>query len=151
MSSDGPQYPQYPGQDPGENPRPAGPPPPSGQPPPPQPPGYGQPVPPVPAYGSPSQTNQKATWALVLGIIGLVCCPFGILAAIPAAIVGNLGRKEIEASDGMQTGRGMATAGLILGVIGILLAVIGFVFFGFMISTEEFQEGFREGYREGAP
>ena len=148
MSSDGPQYPQYPGQDPGENPPPAGPPPspPSGQPPPPP-----QSPAPSPAYGSPSQTNQKATWALILGIIGLVCCPFGILAAIPAAILGNLGRKEIEASGGRQTGRGMAMAGVVLGIIGIVLAVIGFVYLGYLMTTEEFQEGFREGYREGAP
>lgn len=87
----------------------------------------------------------------MLGVVGLACCPFGILAAIPAAIVGTLGRREIEASGGMQTGRGMATAGVVLGAIGIVLAVIGFVYLGFVISTEEFQDGFGEGYREGAP
>jgi hypothetical protein len=75
----------------------------------------------------------------------------GILAATPAVILGHLGRKEIGASGGTQTGRGMATTGLVLGIIGIVLAVIGFAFFGYLVTTEEFQEGFREGYQEGAP
>ena len=90
---------------------------------PPPPPGYGQP----PGYGGqPPGTNKKAIWALVLGILGLLCC--GILG-IPALILGKQAQKEIDTSGGMQTGRGMATAGFILGIIAcVLLVVTGILF-----------------------
>src|SRR6187402_1889988 len=63
---------------------------------PPPPPGYGQ----GPGYGPPPGNNTKAIWALVLGILGLLCC--GILG-IPAIILGKQAQKEIDSSGGMQT------------------------------------------------
>jgi hypothetical protein len=42
-----------------------------------------------------------------------------------AVITGNIGRKEIAASGGSQTGDGMALAGVIMGWIGVGLGVIG--------------------------
>jgi putative exporter of polyketide antibiotics len=90
-------------------------------PPPPPPgvePGYGY------GYAAP-RTNTKATWALVLGILSLVCC--GLFAGIPAIILGNMAKSEIDASGGSQTGRGMAQAGLVLGIIGLALSVVGIV------------------------
>ncbi|HET8602922.1 MAG TPA: DUF4190 domain-containing protein [Marmoricola sp.] len=99
-------------------------------PPPPPPPEYGQPYgqggepygPGQPVYGQP-QSSTKAIVALVLGILGLVGC--GIIAGIPALIVGRSAVKEIDASGGRIGGRGMATAGWVLGVVEIVLAVIG--------------------------
>jgi hypothetical protein len=82
-------------------------------PPPPPPPGGG--------YAMP-QTNQKAIWSLVLGILGLVCC--GLLAGIPAIVLGNMARNEIAASGGMQTGDGMAKAGFIIGIVATALSVL---------------------------
>ena len=69
-------------------------------PPPPPPPGPG-------GYAMP-QTNQKALWSMILGILSLVCC--GLLAGIPALILGNSAQKEIAASGGAQSGEGMAKA-----------------------------------------
>lgn len=164
MSSDGPQYPQYPGQEPdegqgrepGAHPQGQEPgrqpgdqtPPPGGPPPPPAPPPPGQEWQ-ASAYGQPgapvgAATNQKAIWALVLGILGLVCC--GIFTAIPALILGNMARKEVVANDGAQAGRGMAIAGIILGIVGIVLSLLLIAFWGYLFTTPEFQEGFREGY-----
>jgi hypothetical protein len=152
MTSDGPQYPQYPEQDPegasGEPP----PPPAEGAPPPPPPPdapwqtppsGYGRPV---ASVGSP--TNQKATWALILGILGPLCC--GVFTAVPALILGIMARKEIDASGGRQSGRGMAIAGIILGIVGIIVSILFIAFWGYIVTTPEFQEGFQEGFEEGA-
>lgn len=82
-------------------------------PPPPPPPGMG---------GYPPQTNQKALWSMILGILSLVLC--GILAGIPAIILGSSAQKEIGRSGGMQTGQGMAKAGLILGWISVALTVL---------------------------
>jgi putative exporter of polyketide antibiotics len=93
----------------------------SNQPPPPPPPGgyggdqYGG------GYAAP-KTNQKAIWALVTGILSVICC--GIFAGIPALILGNSAKKDIAASGGTQTGSGMAQAGFILGIISIALTAL---------------------------
>jgi len=110
------------------------------QPPPPPPSPYGSaPPPPPPAYGSPPPPgygypagggyavpvgNQKALWALILGILGLLCCG---LASIAALILGMQAKSEIRASGGMQTGEGQAQAGFILGIIGCALWAVGLV------------------------
>lgn len=73
--------------------------------------------------GVPQKTNGKAIWSLVLGIVGLVCC--GFLAGIPAIILGNMAKKEIDAGQG--TGRGMAQAGFILGIIAVVLGILGLI------------------------
>jgi hypothetical protein len=75
-------------------------------------------------YAQP-KTNSKAVWALVLGIVGLVCC--GFFAGIPALILGNSAKKEIAASGGAQSGEGMAQAGVVLGIIAIVLGVLGII------------------------
>lgn len=88
-------------------------------PPPPPPPGAG-------GYGYvEQQTNKKAIWALVLGILGLVCC--GLFAGIPAIILGNMAKSEIDASGGLQSGRGVAVAGFVLGIIDVVLTIGGLV------------------------
>ncbi len=92
------------------------------------PPGGGGGYPPPPGGGggyAQPQTNQKALWSMVLGILGLVCC--GIFAGIPALILGNLARKDIASAGGMQTGEGMAKAGVILGIISIVFSVIALI------------------------
>jgi hypothetical protein len=84
-------------------------------PPPPPPPQYGAPAP-----GAVPGTNKKAIWSLVLGIIGLICC--GFIAGIPAIILSNMAKKEIATSG--EGGGGMATAGLVLGVLAVIWGVI---------------------------
>ena len=68
------------------------------------------------------QNSGKATAALVLGILGVVAC--GFVAGIPAIIVGKQAQREIDASNGWLTGRGMATAGIVMGWIAVALTVI---------------------------
>jgi hypothetical protein len=89
-------------------------------PPPPPPPGYGQ-----QPYGAvPQGTNQKAIWALVLGILGVLCCgPLGI----GAIILGRSAQSEIAQTG--QQGVGMAKAGFILGIIALVFMVIGLLLF----------------------
>lgn len=92
---------------------------------PPPPPSYGSPYQPY-GYGAPTPTPQTSVMAiisLVTGIIGLfACCSF--VFSIAAVVLGFLGKKEIDESNGAKTGRGMAMAGLILGVVGIVLGVL---------------------------
>jgi len=88
---------------------------------PPPPPSYGQ-----SPYGAPAPqgTNTKAIWALVLGILGVLCCsPLGIVALI-------LGRSaQTEIAQTGQGGQGMAKAGFILGIVGIVFMVIAAILF----------------------
>lgn len=93
------------------------------QPPPPPPPGgaYGQ-----PGYGAPApgSTNKKATWALVTGILGVLCCgPLGIVAII----LGRNAEQEIRVSG--EGGAGMAKAGFILGIVALAFLVLQIILF----------------------
>lgn len=107
--------------------------------------GYGYPPPPPPAsYPPPGATFQpypggyptyppgyrsdhpQAITAMVLGILGLVCCGL----ASPFAIwLGRKSMREIDASGGQVGGRGQAQAGFIMGIIGTALWVLGALFY----------------------
>jgi hypothetical protein len=94
----------------------------------PQQPGYLQPF---TSYAVPNHT--KATTALVLGLISLVggfMCLVPVLVSPFAWVTGHKARKEIRAANGQLGGEGMATAGMVLGIIGtvlLALVVIGIV------------------------
>lgn len=94
------------------------------QPPPPPPPGggYGQ----QPGYGAPTPAgnNQKATWALVTGILGLLCCsPLGVVAII----LGRSAEQEIRVTG--QGGAGLAKAGFILGIVALAFLALQIILF----------------------
>lgn len=65
-------------------------------------------------------TNGFAIAALILGI---VAWPIGSILAL---IFGHMAKKQIDATGGLQGGRGMAIAGIVLGWIGVaaLIALI---------------------------
>lgn len=64
--------------------------------------------------------------SLVLGILAafLVCCYGGIWLGVPAAIVGYLGMKNADSDPGRYDGRGMAIAGMVLGVVTFLISMV---------------------------
>jgi hypothetical protein len=112
-----------------------GPPPGYGYPPPPPSP-YGQPYPPPGMSGYPPMQpgpypyapppHPQSTTALVLGLIGLLCCAL----ASPFAIwLGQKSMREIDASGGQLGGRGQAQAGFILGIVGLVLWALAIVFY----------------------
>lgn len=93
----------------------------------PPPPGGGGGYPPPGGGGAQPGTNKKALWSMILGIVSILCC--GLFAGIPAIILANMGKKEINASGGLQTGGGMATAGLVLGIISIGLTILSVILY----------------------
>jgi hypothetical protein len=93
--------------------------------PPPPPPGFEQ----YPAAGPP-QTHSKATASLVCGIVGLFLC--GVVLGPLAIYFGNQAKKEISASGGRYSGDGLATAGIVLGIIAVVVFVISMIY---IIST----------------
>jgi hypothetical protein len=80
--------------------------------------------------------------SLVAGVAGLTVLPF--LASIVAVVTGHIGRKELLAKG--QSGDGLAIAGLITGYIGIglglLVAMILFIFFGVLVAAGGMSYGY---------
>jgi hypothetical protein len=62
--------------------------------------------------------------ALILGIFAFFCC--GLVLGPLAIINANKARSAI-AMDPSLTGGGMATAGMVLGIISLVLNVIGII------------------------
>ena len=99
---------------------------------------YGQ-----PQYGGPPQYpppgggevgSDNATLALILGIVGIVCCA---PAGVAAFIIGNNAKKEAQ-----RTGRplnGTMNTARILGIIGCVLLAIGILFFIISAATGNFE------------
>ncbi|OBA61011.1 DUF4190 domain-containing protein [Gordonia sp. 852002-10350_SCH5691597] len=90
-------------------------------------PGYGQ-----QAYGQPAgypaagqSTNGLAIASLVSSILGIFCC--GVLSIL-GLVLGVVAKRQIRDSNGTQTGDGMATAGIIIGGIALVLWIIYWIF-----------------------
>lgn len=69
--------------------------------------------------------SSRAILALIFGILGLMSMG---LFAIPAWILGKAERQAIESGASPDSGRGMAEAGYILGIIGVVLLGIAILF-----------------------
>ena len=67
------------------------------------------------------ETSGKALASLILGIAGLVMLP--VVGPVLAIVFGVSAKREIAARTGLG-GEGMATAGIVLGAIGIALAAL---------------------------
>ena len=67
----------------------------------------------------------RAVLILVLGILSLLGC--GIFTGIPAWIMGNADLKDMDAGTMDPGGRGMTSAGKILGMIACILSIIALV------------------------
>ena len=92
--------------------------------------------PPVPpsAFAPAPRTAPIAIWSLVLAILSFFC---GWLAtAIPAVVCGHVARSKIRKSGGALSGMGIATAGLVLGYIALVLGVMGIPLLVSMIQSD---------------
>lgn len=97
----------------------------------------------APQWGQPSQapsyapsssgpTNGMAIAALVLAIVWL-----GGLGSVAAVILGLLAIRQINAANGAQGGKGLAIAGTVIGGIGIVGALLFWVFVAFIGTAVE--------------
>jgi hypothetical protein len=97
-----------------------------GAPPPPPPPSMSTPPPPPPpSQGDNLQTGSASTnaiIALVLGILSFIGC--GLLAGIPAWIMGKGELGKIDRGESAPEGRTMAKIGMWLGIISTVLSVL---------------------------
>jgi len=79
------------------------------------------------------RTPTVEIWSLVLAILSFFCG--WLLTAIPAVICGHVARSKIRKSGGALRGEGIATAGLILGYIALVLGVMGIPLLVSMIQS----------------
>jgi hypothetical protein len=78
--------------------------------------------PPIVVQAPAPRTNGMAIASLVLGILWLYW-----VGSILALVFGYSAKKQIDASSGKETGRGLAVAGIVLGWVGIGFLVIGII------------------------
>jgi hypothetical protein len=113
--------------------------------------GTGGPPPPGvrPAAGGPAglrpyapvaapSTNGMAVASLVLGILWIYW-----IGSVLALIFGYIARQQIEQHQGMQGGRGMATAGIVLGWIGVGFLVLFVLLFVLGMATSPTYDALR--------
>ena len=69
--------------------------------------------------------------ALVLALMAFIVWPVGLLMALPALVLGHVGKAQIESDPGLE-GAPLAVIALVLGYIylGTLVVLVGF--FGFV-------------------
>ncbi len=79
------------------------------------------------------RSSSSATLSMIAGILGLTLFPF--IGSIVAVVAGYAARREIRAADGALGGEGLATAGIVLGWIGIGLMVLGLCGAGLLVGV----------------
>jgi len=92
------------------------------------------PPPPLPAVPQTvPRTPPVEIWSLILAVLSFTCG--WLFTAIPAVICGHIARAKIRKSGGALGGRGIATAGLILGYIALVLGIMGIPLLVSMIQS----------------
>lgn len=89
----------------------------------------------------PSLPNSNlAVISLIMGILSWLAIP--LIGAVAAIVCGHMARREIRNAGGTLGGDGMATVGLVLGYVQIILSlvtaliiVVAILFFGLALST----------------
>jgi hypothetical protein len=72
------------------------------------------------------QSSTLALVSLIAGILGWTLAPF--IGNLVAVITGHMARKEIRLNPAME-GSGFATAGLVLGWVGLVFWTLGILLF----------------------
>ena len=81
-----------------------------------------------PISGAVPASSNRPTIALVLGILGVVCC--GLVAPF-AWFMGSAELKAIRGGSAPAAGEGLARAGMILGIIGTVLLLFAMLWIFF--------------------
>ncbi|MGD1086572.1 MAG: DUF4190 domain-containing protein [Verrucomicrobiota bacterium] len=78
-------------------------------------------------------TNVMAGWALATGIFAFCCCCLSFIVGPVSIVLGVMALSQIRQNPN-QDGRGMAIAGIILGVFSLLLFVVAMLIY--LLSPE---------------
>jgi Domain of unknown function (DUF4190) len=80
---------------------------------------------------APQNTSTTAIVSLVMGVACWIGLP--VIGSIVAVVCGHLARAEIRRSEGAIGGDGLALAGLILGYVHLVLALLVVTFIIFVM------------------
>ncbi|CAA9363180.1 MAG: hypothetical protein AVDCRST_MAG72-2459 [uncultured Nocardioidaceae bacterium] len=84
-------------------------------------------------------TNTLALASLVSGVVALVLagctCGFGGLTGLVAFFLGATGRRRVRASEGREGGEGLALAGMITGVVAMVIGLLAVTFLVLAVFT----------------
>ena len=107
-------------------------------------------TPPVPAMNLSSQavghtarTNAMALSGLIMGIVAVtfgLCCCYGIPFNVLGIVFSLIGLAQIRKNPELETGKGLAIAGLILSILSIVLVAILFMLGFALNATQIFEE-----------
>jgi hypothetical protein len=106
------------------------------------PPSASTPSIPITPRPAPPRTNQTAVWAMVTGILSLLCC---CGCAAPVAIVLGIVALSQLKNHPEQTGRGFAIAGIVLGIVALVVSA-GFSVFYYL--NPDFQDTLRKAMQQ---
>jgi len=73
------------------------------------------------------RTHGRATAALVCGILSIFACP--VILSIVSLVLASQAKRDIRERPDLYEGMGLATAGQICAVAGLVLNCIGFALF----------------------
>lgn len=93
--------------------------------------------PPPPGYAPVPATNGKATASMITGVSTLVlswCCGLGLLGVV-AVFLGVRARTEIRLAGGAESGEGLAVAGIVTGVLAVLIGLLTVVLVALVVVT----------------
>lgn len=88
-----------------------------------------------PPAGVQGQNKTLAVVSLVLGIAGLTICCGGFIINIAAIVTGFMARSKAAQSPEEYGGGGMAMAGLITGIIGLVGSILIWIIYGGLILS----------------
>jgi hypothetical protein len=93
-------------------------------------------LPQPPAVPQPVQPSGHAIASLVLGILSIMPGTFfgGIVMGILAIVFSMMATKRIKAEPRSVNGQGLATAGLVTGIVGLSLSLMIILLFGAIAS-----------------
>ena len=99
----------------------------------------------------PPRHDKRPVAALVCGIIGLMTCLFPL--SIVAWVLGRRAKTAISRGDTDPSGSGLATAGLVLGIIGLVIStllIVGWTLATVLAVSNSDESASVEGAQEGS-
>ncbi len=105
-----------------------------------------------PQYDVPPKTDGFAITSMVLGIIAVLTCYFGIILGTVAVVFGHLSLGKMK-RDPKLGGKGMAIAGLATGYVAIAVSIVSGVMLLFAVNTadglgKEFSEAIEQSIEQ---
>jgi len=93
------------------------------------------PAAPFPSHVSVPQMNPLALTGFILSMVSItlgLCCCYGFPFNVAGIVCSAIGLVQVRNQPERYTGRGLAIAGIIIGAVSILLAILLFIFVGAM-------------------